>query len=75
LFGLALPADKPFNVVKLVATAPIQIPIGYAFVAELIVALKVIEKNPSEALSIKDHQLSTPSRATTYKLEAVVATL
>jgi len=75
LFGLALPAGKPFNLVKLVASAPIQIPIDYAFVAELIVALKVIEKNPSEALSIKDHQLLTPERATTYKLEAAAATL
>jgi hypothetical protein len=35
----------------------------------------VIEKNPSEALSIKDHQLSAPERATTYKLEAAAATL
>jgi hypothetical protein len=35
----------------------------------------VTEKNPSEALSIKDHQLFAPSRATTYKLEAAVAAL
>jgi len=73
LVGLANPAGKLFNVEKLKASAPIQIPIDYAFVAELIVKLKRTEKNPSQALSIKDHQLLRPERATTYKLEAASA--